>query len=79
MSREAGIFRKLFPFIKMVVYPFTLNKSFFSGVTQEEIDDKRIETEKQMLEDLQKCVAEGRDIDREFRDQNGATPVRNSL
>lgn len=47
-----------------------------AGITQEEIDDKRIETEKQMLEDLKKWVADGRDIDRDFRDANGATPVR---
>ena len=48
----------------------------FSGVTQEEIDEKRIETERQMLADLKKWVAEGRDLDRDFRDANGATPVR---
>ena len=29
-----------------------------------------------MLEDLKKWVAEGRDIDREYKDVNGATPVR---
>lgn len=45
------------------------------GVTQEEIDEKRIETERQMLEDLKKWVADGRDLDRDFRDPNGATPL----
>ena len=29
-----------------------------------------------MLADLKKWVAEGRDLDRDFRDANGATPVR---
>ena len=47
----------------------------FAGVTQEEIDDKRVETEKHMLDDLKKWVAEGRDLDRDFRDASGATPV----
>ena len=47
----------------------------FLGVTQEEIDDKRVETEKQMLDDLKRWAAEGRDIDRDYKDINGATPV----
>lgn len=44
-----------------------------SGITQEEIDDRRLETERYMLEDLKKIAAAGGNL--EFRDKNRATPV----
>ncbi|KAL4234964.1 hypothetical protein ACF0H5_006605 [Mactra antiquata] len=43
------------------------------GVTQEEIDDKRLETEKKMLTDLKKLAAEKGNL--EYRDKNWATPL----
>lgn len=45
----------------------------FTGVTQEEIDDKRLEMEKHMLADLKKIAAEKGNL--EYRDKNWATPV----
>ena len=32
-----------------------------------------------MLDDLKKWVGDGRDLDRDFRDANGATPVGTSV
>lgn len=43
------------------------------GVTQELIDETRASTEVQMLQDLQKAVALGQDL--EYKDHQGATPV----
>lgn len=44
------------------------------GITQEMIDDTRAISEKQMLADLKYLLEEGGDI--EYRDHQGATPVR---
>lgn len=44
-----------------------------SGVTQEEIDETRISTEKQMLRDLKELLAQGGNL--EFTDRSNATPV----
>ncbi|XP_060576435.1 protein phosphatase 1 regulatory subunit 16A-like isoform X2 [Ruditapes philippinarum] len=43
------------------------------GVTQEEIDDKRLETERLMLADLKKLAADKGNL--EYRDKNWATPL----
>ncbi|KAL3860767.1 hypothetical protein ACJMK2_010838 [Sinanodonta woodiana] len=43
------------------------------GITQEQIDDMRLTSEKQMLADLKKLAAEGGDL--EYRDIYGATPL----
>lgn len=43
------------------------------GVTQELIDETRASTEVQMLQDLQKAVSLGQDL--EYKDHQGATPV----
>ncbi|XP_052815816.1 protein phosphatase 1 regulatory subunit 12B-like isoform X2 [Mya arenaria] len=43
------------------------------GITQEEIDDKRLETERQMLTDMEKIAAKGGNL--EFRDIHWATPL----
>ncbi|KAK3579169.1 hypothetical protein CHS0354_022704 [Potamilus streckersoni] len=43
------------------------------GITQEQIDDMRLTTEKHMLADLKKLAAEGGDL--EYRDIYGATPL----
>ncbi|CAD6204049.1 GSCOCG00009864001-RA-CDS [Cotesia congregata] len=43
------------------------------GVTQELIDETRASTEVQMLQDLQKAVALGQDL--EYKDHQGATPL----
>ena len=47
------------------------------GVTQELIDETRLSTENQMLEDLQKLVDEGCSL--ESRGEHGETPVCCSL
>lgn len=44
------------------------------GVTQELIDETRASTEVQMLRDLQKIASLGGDL--EYKDHQGATPVR---
>jgi protein phosphatase 1 regulatory subunit 16A len=44
------------------------------GITQEMIDQTRATNELQMLDDLKKMVASGHDL--EYRDGQGATPVR---
>lgn len=43
------------------------------GITQEEIDEKRLETERVMLKDLKRIAAEHASL--EFRDKNRATPL----
>ncbi|ESO87894.1 hypothetical protein LOTGIDRAFT_194024, partial [Lottia gigantea] len=43
------------------------------GITQEEIDDKRLASEKYVLEDLEKIKAANKSL--EFRDHIGATPL----
>lgn len=43
------------------------------GITQEDIDDERLSTERRMLEDMQDLRDEGGDL--EYRDENGATPL----
>lgn len=43
------------------------------GITQEEIDEKRLETEKKMLEDLKLRAKEGKSL--ETKDKNRATPL----
>ncbi|KAH3772740.1 hypothetical protein DPMN_174085, partial [Dreissena polymorpha] len=43
------------------------------GITQEEIDEKRLETERKMLKDLKRIAAEKGNL--EYRDKNWATPL----
>lgn len=44
-----------------------------SGITQEDIDEERLATERQMLADVEWFHKNGQSLD--FRDENGATLV----
>ena len=57
----------------IVLIELTIYCCCIPGITQEEIDDKRLETERKMLEDLKKVAQAGGNL--EFRDKNRATPV----
>ena len=57
----------LFLFIFLYIY------YIITGVTQEEIDDKRLETERRMLADLKRLAGDKGNL--EYRDKNWATPV----
>ena len=47
--------------------------SLLKGITQEQIDETRLTTEKQMLNDLREFARTGGDL--EFKDYNGASMV----
>ena len=60
-----------------VVLSALLNKTFLSlcflGITQEEIDETRLQTEKLMLTDLKKVAKDRKALEK--KDENGVTPV----
>ena len=56
-----------------IFFPFSL--SFLAGITQEQIDELREKSPNQMLDDMKTLYEDGGDL--EYKDEVGATPVRN--